>query len=395
MRSLDGVVVLDLGQIYNGPYCSLLLAHLGAEVIKVEPIGGENTRRRVRGKESYAYVMLGSNKRAISINLKTPRGHRLFMDLVRQADLVVENFANGTMERLGLSYHELSEENPRIILASGRGYDTRGPLRDYPAMDLTVQAMTAVMAVTGYPDNPPVKAGVAISDLMGGATLALGAIAALYQREISGKGQHVEVAMQDAVLPTLTSNIAGYYESGGTLPERVGNRHGGLGVGPYNTYKCRDGWIAILCSGDRQWASLTRIIGDPCLRDDRNYGTPSERAAVIDEIDRIVENWTATQLRDEAVARLVEANIPCAPVRSLDEVLSDDFLEETGMLPSIVHPTLGRVRVFGNPVRLSDADERPISPAPSLGQDTDEILGHRLGLDKQTLDALRDEEIIY
>jgi crotonobetainyl-CoA:carnitine CoA-transferase CaiB-like acyl-CoA transferase len=394
VRSLDGVVVLDLGQIYNGPYCSLLLAHLGADVIKVEPISGENTRGRVRGKESYAYVMLGSNKKTISINLKTPRGHQLFLELVKQADLVVENFANGTMERLGLSYDQLSKENPRIILASARGYDTRGPLRDYPAMDLTVQAMTAVMAVTGYPDSPPVKAGVALSDLMGGATLALGAIAALYQRESSGRGQHVEVAMQDAILPTLASNIAGYYESGGTLPERIGNRHGGLAVGPYNTYRCRDGWIAVLCSGDRQWASLTNVIGRPELKDARNYRTPSERAGVIQEIDRIVEEWTLTQSRDEAVARLVEAKVPCAPVRSLAELLEDDFLEK-GMLPSIDHPTLGKVRVFGNPVRLSDADERPISPAPPLGHDTNEILRHRLGLDQQTLDALREEEIIY
>lgn len=393
-RPLDGITVLDLGQIYSGPYCTLLLAYLGAEVIKVEPIGGEHTRERVTGQESHAYVMLGSSKQAICVNLKHEAGRELFLGLVSQADVVVENFARGTMDRLGLGFEQLQSVNPGIVLASAKGFNADSPLSRYLAMDLTVQAMTSILSVTGFPENPPVKAGAAISDMMGGVTLALGVVAALFQRERTGQGQHVEVAMQDALIPTLASNLAAYFEAAGERPERTGNRHGGLAVAPYNVYQCGDGWIAILCARDRQWKALLAAMGREDLLDDERFETVATRAAHIDAVDQLVGAWTAGWTRDRLVDYLVESSVPCAPVRTLAELAEDDFQREHGMLPEIDHRTLGRVRVFGNPISMSGAEPVPITAAPLLGQDTDSVLSARLGLDHNKLRELRESGAI-
>jgi formyl-CoA transferase len=394
-HALDGVVVLDLGQIYNGPYCSLLLAQLGADVIKIEPAAGEPVRwRKTGGRETHAFVLLNSGKRSLRLNLKDPEGRELFLRLTSGADVVVENFAPDTMERLGLGYDELAACNPRLIVASGRGYGPSGPYRRLRAMDLTVQAMTGVMASTGFPDGPPVKAGPAIADFLGGIHLMAAVVTALYQRTVTGRGQHVEVAMQDAVIPSLCSSIAGYLDSDGDLPERTGNRHSGLSVTPYNVYPADDGWIAILCITNRHWFSLCGLLERPDLADDPGLATSPGRVARMDELDEIVGAWTARFGKEELFASLQEAGIPAAPVRDIADLFTDEGVRSSGALRQVDHPRSGRAWAFGSPLRLGDSP--PIAPAaaPTLGEHTDQVLTDRLGLSATELSRLRERSVI-
>ena len=290
---LDGVVVIDLGQVYNGPYCTMLLSRLGADVIKVEPPGGEPVRVRAgeRG-ESHAFSLLNGGKRGIVLDLKQPAGRSALLALAAGADVLVENFAPGVMSRLGLDYDVLHEVNPRLVVASGKGYATAGPYREFRAMDLTVQAMTGVLSATGFPDAPPVKSGAAVADFAAGAHLAVGILAALHQRERTGGGQFVEVAMQDATLPMLTSGLAGLLDSGGTRPERTGNRHGGMAYCPYNVYPAADGWIAVLCLNERHWQRLCDVMDRPDLARSPAYADNAQRVSRMADLDLVVAQWT-------------------------------------------------------------------------------------------------------
>jgi len=231
---LAGLTVIDLGQIYNGPYCTFLMAMAGAKIIKIEARGGENLRRRgVVGGAALPFAMLNSNKNFATLNLKTERGRELLRAMVRKGDVLVENFAPGAMERLGVGYETLREINPRLIYGSGSGYGLSGPNRNYPAMDLTVQAMAGIMNVTGFADRPPVKAGPALCDFFGGVHLYGAIMTALYEREKTGIGRLVEVSMQEAVYASLSSNLGLHYSMGNAVPPRTGNRHGGLAQGPH------------------------------------------------------------------------------------------------------------------------------------------------------------------
>jgi formyl-CoA transferase len=392
--ALDGVTVLELGQIYNVPYCALLLAHMGAEVIKIEPPTGEPARHRAGGQDATPFVMLNSGKQGVCLNLKSPTGREVFLKLVAGADVVVENYRAGTLERLGLGYHVLERVNPRVILASGRGFSSRGPHRALAAMDLTVQAMTGVMAATGFADQPPVKAGPAIADFLGGVHLLAAILAALLQRERTGHGQQVEVAMQDALLPALASNLSALLDNQGRLPERTGNRHGGLALCPYNTYPAQDGWVAIFCATDRQWLSLCEVLDRADLRDDPGLQTNPGRAARMPEIDAIVGEWTSSRSREASLAVLGRVGIPAAPVLAVSEVLDHPQVVASGMLRNIEHPRRGRMRVFGNPINLSNSPQRQLTPAPALGEHTRDVLRQRLGLSDADLERLAAEGAI-
>jgi formyl-CoA transferase len=385
---LDGVTVLELGQIYQVPYCALLLAHLGADVIKIEPPGGEPSRHRKGGPDATPFVMLNSGKRGVCLNLKTEQGREVLLELAARADVLIENYRAGVLDRLGLSYDVLRQKNPRLIVASGRGFSPRGPYQHLAAMDLTVQAMTGVMAATGFADQPPVKAGPAIADFLGGVHLLSAILAALLQREHTGRGQHVEVAMQDAMLPALASNLSALLDSEGALPERTGNRHGGLALCPYNTYPAADGWVAIFCATDRQWLSLCDVLERPDLKTDLALQTNPGRARRMAEIDAVVSEWTAGRSRVDCLASLAEAGIPAAPVKSLKEVLEDEQVAASGMLRRVNHPRRGEMRVFASPLHLADSPEPHLDPAPGLGEHTRSVLKERLGLTDPQLDEL-------
>ncbi|WP_203236775.1 CaiB/BaiF CoA transferase family protein [Nocardia panacis] len=394
-RALDGIVVLDLSQVYNGPYCTTLLAQLGAEIIKIEPFGGEPVRWRVVDEQqTAAFDLLNGGKKSLRLNLKDAEGRALFLRLVERADIVVENFSPGTLARLSLDYDVLAEVNERIILASGRGYGARTPQAAHRAMDLTIQAMTGVMATTGQPDQPPTKAGPAIADFFGGTHLMAAITAALYQRTVTGRGQHVEVAMQDAVVPSLTSSIAGYLDSKATLPERTGNRHSGLAVCPYNVYPTSDGWVAILCMNDAHWKSLCGLMARADLADDPAFGSPPARVARMDELDEIVGAWTATTTRDDVVERLQQLRVPCAPVLGLSDLMHGPLVGSGAMIQPVRDEAGRESYVLGTPLRLAASPPVPAAPAPALGAHTEEVLRDRLGLDTADLARLRDRKVV-
>jgi CoA:oxalate CoA-transferase len=386
---LQGVKVLDLGQIYNGPYAGFLLAHAGADVVKVEPLKGEVLRQRGGGSIPLSFAMLNTNKRGLAIDLKNREGKALLKDLVREADVLLENFAPGAMDRLGLGAEVLMAENPRLIYASGTGYGLSGPVRDNLAMDLTVQAVGGVMSVNGPPDGPPMKAGPAICDFVGGVHLYAGIVTALFERSVTGRGRLVEVAMQEAVYPVLTSNVASMHKNGGKAPPRRGNRHPTQGSAPYNVYPARDGHIAIICVQDAHWTSLLKVIGREDLTDDPRFATQALRGRNDTLIDELVEGWTAAMGKYEAAEILRANRVPAAPVRDLTEVIRDTHMHERGMLQDVSHPTMGEVVLPTSPLRFHGSPEPSIRLEPEIGGDTDAVLSDWLGMGSDRVEALR------
>lgn len=394
-QALDDVDVIDLGQIYNGAYGSLMLSYLGADVTKVEPPFGEPLRSRVKDGEGEPpeLVMLNSTKEGITLNLKDDRGKELFKDLVRDADVLVENFAPGTMEQFGLGYEALAEINPELIYAHGSGFGEDGPKSDRLAMDLIVQAESGVMDVTGRPDDPPTKTGIAPGDFLGGIHLAAGVLAALYQRERTGEGQFVEASMQDAVYPALMSQLANYYDDA-DVPSRTGNRHSSLAKAPYNAYEADDGYVAILCTSDDHWRALCEAIDREDLRDDDRFTTNVDRVEHMETIDAAIEEWTRERTREEIVSILSAAGVPCGSVQSVEEVIHDPHLEEREMVVEIDHPTEGSIRVPGTPIRLSGSEIPDIEPAPQKGEDNQKIYRDRLGLSEDEIEKLQSDGVI-
>ena len=385
-QPLDGIEILDLSQIYNGPYATFLLAMAGATVIKVEPPGGEPLRRRgVVGGAALPFAMLNACKATICLDLKTEAGKSALRELARRADVLVENFAPGTMDRLGVGYDSLKALNPRLIYAASSGFGSTGPYRDYPAMDLTIQAMSGVMSTTGFPDRPPVKAGPALCDFFAGVHLYGAITTALYTREKTGVAHRCEVAMQDAVYASLSSSLGMHWATQSNPqapPPRTGNRHGGLAESPYNVYPTSDGWIAIICVGDPHWRAMTKAMGQPELAEDPRFLSLKLRVEHMDAVDDAVAAWTR-QRSKQAIFELFMANsVPCAPVRDLDEVVNDPNMHARGALQHQDHPEYGRIVVPHSPLRFAGVELRHLEPSRGLGQDTAAVLRDRLGLDE-------------
>ena len=392
---LDGVTVIDLGQVYQGPYCTLLMAKAGANVIKVEPLIGEPIRHRVHVSQGAAipFAMLNANKKAMTLNLKSPRGIEILKDLVRQGDVLLENYAPGVMDKLGVGWSVLSEINPRLIYASGSGYGLTGPDRNNLAMDVTVQAASGMMSVTGFPDGPPVKCGPAVVDFLSGIHLYGGIMTALYERTFTGKGRLVEVAMQETVYPTLAEKLAFVYDKG-IAPPRTGNRHGGLSSAPYNVYPTSVGYIAIIGINETHWANLLEAIGRTDLTGDPRFSTREARVRNIDATDQLIRDWTSQHTRAEATAIFRKCKVPSAPVRDLVEVTNDAHMHERGMLEWIDHPQFGRIVVPNSPLRLHGTDPLPSVPSPTLGQHTSEILSDMLGLEAADIRQLEADGVV-
>jgi len=385
---LEGVKVLDLGQIYNGPYAGFLMAHAGADVIKVEPLTGEVLRQRGGGQVPLSFSMLNTNKRGIAIDLKKNEGKKLLLDLAGEADVLLENFAPGAMERLGLGIDLFLESNPGLIYASGSGYGLSGPQKNNLAMDLTVQAIGGIMSINGPETGPPMKAGAAICDFVGGVHLYAGIVTALYEREKTGLGGVVEVAMQEAIYPVLTSNIASLHKNKWKQPARRGNKHPTQGSAPYNVYETTDGYIAIICVKDAHWISLLKVIAREDLLTDQRFKTQALRATNEEAVDEIVENWTKTKTKDQAAELLKTNKIPAAPVRNLEEVTQDEHMHERGMLNNINHPTMGDVILPKSPIRFHKTPESELNIEPTIGQHTREVLVEWLKISGEKVDTL-------
>lgn len=392
---LTGVTVLDLGQIYNGPYCTFLMAMAGARVIKLEPKGGENLRRRAKvGGAAMPFAMLNSNKEFITLDLKTTRGKELLRDMVKKADVLVENFSPGAMDRLGLGYEVLREINPALVYASGSGYGRSGPMTNYPAMDIAVQAMSGMMSINGFEDRPPVKIGPAVADFMGGVHLYAAIVTALFECSRTGKGQLVEVSMMESVYPSLASNLGLYYAKKGQVSGRTGNKHGGMAESPYNVYPTLNGFIAIVASSEEQWTRLLSAIGRPELVGDERYATLSARVSHMSEVDEIVESYTSRLTKDEAFRNLMGAGVTCAPVRDLHEVVNDEHMHGRKALEWVDHPLYGRMPLPRSALRFSEAPIPDIEPSGEAGRDNSNVYQDWLGLDAAQLALLHSEKII-
>ena len=394
-RPLSDVTVIDFGQIFQGPYASLLLAKAGAFVIKIEPRHGEPGRRRAEPGKSATlpFAMLNQNKHAITLNLKHERGRELLFRMVERADVLLENFSPGTMDDLGVGWRRLQEINPRLIYATGTGFGISGPDRENLAMDMTIQAASGIMSVTGFPDGPPVKAGPTLVDFMGGIHLYAGILTALYDRDRSGVGRLVEVAMQEAVYPTLAASYDYYYRTG-EIPPRTGNRQSGLNSAPYNVFPSADGHVAIHIVTEGHFQNLLKAMGLEDLADDPRFATNAARVANMDETDALVEAWTRTLPKMEVFARIKAYRIPCAPVRNAPEVMNDPHMHMRGMLERVKHPELGEIVVPSTPLRLHGTDKVATLPSPTIGQHNTEIYGDWLGLSATEIVELRESGVI-
>jgi crotonobetainyl-CoA:carnitine CoA-transferase CaiB-like acyl-CoA transferase len=390
---LEGYRVIELAQIYAGPYCGLQLAHFGAEVIKIEPPGtGELLRKRPPAKHgtNYGFLMLNTGKKSVSLNLKDPRGRDILFRMLADSDVILENYAPGALERMGLGYDDLSPRFPRLVYASSKGYGRDSRFAQLGAMDFTIQAASGIISMTGYADRPGVRVTAALIDTSTGMHLAAGILAALLERERTGRGRKVEVAMLDVCMPAINGAI-GVVQDGYKI-RRQGNRHST--TCPCNTYPCADGEIWIYCLTEANWHQLARLMSCEELISHPDYKDHQSRYKLVDQVDAMVGKWSSTQKRDELVTLLIANNIPCAPVREIYEVAADPELPERHVVRDGTIADHDDIKVLGSAIKMSGLRGDEIPPhVPELGEHTSEVL-QRLGISADELDALRRDGVI-
>ena len=397
-KALVGVTVLDLTQYEAGTSCTEMLAWLGADVIKVEePKMGEQGRWRNTDKpgvDSYYFMLLNANKRSITLNLKSERGKEIFIDLVKKVDVLSENYSLGTLESLGLGYDRLREINPRLIYLTVKGFGTYGPYSKYKSFDMIAQAAGGAMALTGFPGSLPLKPGPTIGDTGTGIHAACGVLAAYIQRLRTGKGQKVEVAMQEAVLNYVRVPMMGTYITQKPT-KRVGNR---LGAGPVgDIFKCAPGgpndFVYLYCSNEDMWNTLFNTIDRRDVFDDPRFKDRKAQRENAEALTQIIEEWTGTRTKHEVMKIMGEAGVPCGAVLDSVELLNDPHLRERGMIVTVDHPVRGKFTMPGCPVKLEDSPA-DITSAPLLGQHNREIYGAMMGFKEDDLEQLKQQGVI-
>ena len=392
---LDGVRVLDLTRVVAGPYCSMFLGDLGADVVKVEQPGvGDDTRGwgpPFAGGESAYYLCINRNKQSLALDLKSQRVRELLRELVKVADVVIENFRPGTMERLGLGEKELRAINPRLIYASLTGFGADGPMSDWPGYDLIVQAWGGLMSITGTPDGEPVKVGVAIIDLIAGLMLGKAITAALFAREKIGVGQRIDTSLLEAEVASLI-NVGSNYLIGGKVPTRWGNAH--PNIVPYQNFQTADGYLVIGVASEVIWKRFCQAIGRSDLTDDRRFADNSKRVEHRVSLIALLSEMFLERTNDAWFRLLSEAEVPCAPVQTIDQVFQAPQVLHRRMLMEVEHPTAGKVPMAGIPVKFSVTPASVRMPPPLLGEHNSEILKNWLGMNAGEIDELKREKII-
>ena len=405
-RALTGVKILDLTQWEAGSACAQSLAFLGADVFKVErPKLGDPARIASADSpdaDSLYFLVLNSNKRSITIDLQNSKGKEVLTRLIRECDVFLENFAPGTTDKLGLSYEAVSKINPRIIYGTVRGFSEESPYRDFRCFDAIAQSAGGAVAFTGEPDGPPIKPGPTFADTGSGLHLAIGILGALYQREFTGKGQSIRVAMQEAVMNFSRITFARHQLTGKPVT-RVGNGSPSSTAAPSGLYPCKGGGPNDYCfiytardelTGNRQWRTLLKTIGRSDLLDDIRFVTPEARFERKEEVDEIIRPWMLSQDKRTAMEMLKGAGVPAGAVFDTGDLMNDPSFRATGMLTEIIHPTRGPVVLPGWPVKMSGSPTPPISCPPALGQHTDTILNDLLGMDESEIGDLRSSQAI-
>ncbi len=390
---LKGVRILDLTRMLAGPYGALLLADMGAEIIKVEdPNGGDPMRQMaphfVSGVSAY-FLSINRGKKSLALDLRSEAGKKIFLDLVATADVVYDNFRPGVLERLGIDHESLLQVNERIISVSISAYGQTGPDRLLPAFDLTLQARSGGMSITGEPGRPPVRAGIPIGDL-GGGTLSVGALcAALYEREKTGKGRRIEISLVDTLVSMLTY-VGQYYFVSGETPQPIGSAH--QSVVPYQAFQTKDIWIVIAVFTERFWTGLCEVLSHPEWIEDPLFHEHSKRREHREELVPMIQEAFLAKNGDEWLTDLDAAGVPCAPVNTIDRVFEDRQVLARNMVVEWSHPVLGTQKAIGDPIKTDD--EEHFSPPALLGEHTREVLIERLGLDADRLEELRTEGVL-
>ena len=392
---LRNVTVLDLSRVLSGPYCTMQLADMGARVIKIErPGAGDDTRAWgppfVEGESAY-FLSINRNKESVTLNFKHPEGRRLLDALIARADVLVENFRPGTLDDMALGYEALHAKHPRLIYTSISGFGHTGPLRERAGYDAVLQGEAGIMSVTGPAGGPGYKVGVAIADLAAGLFATQGTLLALYERERSGRGQHVDIAMLDSVAALLTYQ-AGIYFTTGAPPSRLGNAH--PTVAPYETFQASDGDIVLAAGNDELWRRFCRVAGLDAYAADPRFVTNGDRVRNYGALRPIVAEAFRRRTRAEWIGLLNEAGIPAGPVRDLHEVLTDPQLLAREMVHTLPHIAAGPVRVLGIPVKLSDTPGAVRAAPPALGEHTEAVLTRDLGLAAADVAALRAAGVV-
>lgn len=391
---LDGVKVLDLTRVLAGPYCGMMLADMGAEVIKIEMPGkGDDARRNapIVNGESVYYMNLNRNKKGMTLNLKSERGREIFRELVRQSDIVLENYRPGVMEKLGLGYEDLRKINPAIVYGAVSGFGHYGPYSSRPGYDILGQAMSGLMSTTGWPGGQPTRTGTAISDVMGGISCCVGVLAAYVNRLKTGEGDKVDVSLVDSMVSSLEI-INMIYLCTGRVPTPIGNRY--EAIYPYDSFEAVDGMVIIACGNDKLYEFLKTVLNISELEEER-FSSNVKRVENHEPLKAIIEQWTRTRKIDDIVDILLKAGIPSAPINTIDRVAKDPHIAGAReMFVDLEHPVAGKMKVTGNQLKFTNKKIEISRPAPLLGQHTEEILTEKLGMSHDDYEELMDEKAI-
>ncbi len=392
---LDGIRVLDLSRVLAGPYCGMLLADMGAEVIKVEVPGrGDDARINypiINGESAY-FMNLNRNKRGITLNLKSEKGKEIFRKLVAKSDIVLENYRPGVMDKLGLGYEELKKINPAIIYGAVSGFGHYGPYSQRPGYDIIGQAMSGLMSTTGWPGGAPTRTGTAISDVMGGISCCVGILAAYINRLKTGKGEKVDVSLVDSMVSSLEIINTLYLVSGKT-PQRIGNRY--EAIYPYDSFEAKDGMLVIGAGNQKLFTILCDVMGTPELLENPLFADNNLRVINHAELKPHIEEWLKDKTIDEAVDILLKAGVPAAPINTIDRVAKDPHIAGAReMFVEIEHPKAGKFKITGNQIKLTNHKIDTFKPAPLLGQHNHDVLKELAGLTDAEIDALAEEKVI-
>ncbi len=398
-RPMEGIRVLDFSHVLAGPYCTLLMALNGAEVIKIEPPKGELSRRQLMttkdGRKVAANVAYAHRgKKAITLNLRSEKGKEICKELVKVADVAVENFSASTMDRLGLGYRTLKEVNPALVYTSISGFGHNdifeGPYVDRPAFNLVAQAMGGIMDITGEAGRPPIPTGVALGDLVASVFALAGTAMALRMRDLTGQGQHVDIAMYDC-LASFSQRAVLRYHLTGEVPTRGDDKR----ENPLGAFKVKDGYVVMTTMGDDMWGRFCNMIGRPDLRADPRLNPDTARGRQYDSVIRpILEEWARDKTRTEVVDAFLAADLPAAPVQSVADMVECPQLKVRNMIQEFDDPNNGKLVLTGNPLKFSAVEEMKPTPAPLLGQDTDSVLRELLGMSEQQLAQLHEEQVV-